>query len=84
MCMCVDGEGMGLGRMEKRTRDKMSMSVWVGGGEMLFLHLGLGWKNTSSLCLSLRWEDTGDSFCVGVGATQKGKELNSFSRRRAM
>lgn len=57
----------------------------VGGwGEMLFLRLGLGWKNTSSLCLSLRWEDTGDSFCVGVGATQKGKELNSFCRRKAV
>lgn len=44
-------------------------------GGMLFLRFSLVWKNTSSLCLSWRWEDTDDSFCVGVGETQKGKVL---------
>lgn len=82
-CVRVCGwRGDGAGKDEEKKLGQNDHECVVG--EMLFLCLGLGCKNTSSLCLSLRWEDIGDSFCVGVGATQNRKELYSFSRREAM
>lgn len=54
------------GRSEEQNTGQKSEEKYY-----FFLPSTLGWKNTSSLLFHLRWEDIGESFCVGVGETQK-------------